>query len=118
MLPVSKLYRRLFLRGIWWDAQTAGMTLGEGLQAVAKARLKETEQGKILTGSTLAGASADFALPRNGQGMTPQHLAELVSWLLDLYDSTAEPGMTDGEIFAAMLDSIKPPRRRSVDFSR
>ena len=112
-LPTA--YARLVLRGLAWDAGEGGLSLFESLKAAARAKLTATEKGQFLTGAAGNGTSVQFGLP-SARDCTPQEIAELTSWLIDLYE-TVVAGLTtptDAEILTAMLAEMQPRRTHDV----
>lgn len=106
----STSYKKLFLRGLYWDAQDNSDTLEDTLKAAARAQLNRTEQGLYLLGSSSKGHSVQYSLP-SLRDATPQEISELCSQLFDLYEEkAASPGGTDAAIYAAMLATFKPIR--------
>lgn len=99
--------KRLFLRGIKWDAQEQDITLREALEAVAKAGLDELKEGRYIQSSGHGGASVTFTFPG---GFGPTMIQETVSKMLDLMDE-AEAALedpTDEEVFVWMMGQLKP----------
>ena len=108
-MAVSTAYRRLFLRALQRDILASGLSLQEGLLALADARYADTKGGRIISSTSANGQSVSFAPPIYGN-IAPMQAAELVSWMLDLYDivkaefvaaGTASP--TDDQMVTGML---------------
>lgn len=119
-MAVSTEFKRLFLRGIKWDADEAALTLFAGLKAAARARLTNTKTGKVLIGSTGNGHSVEYALPMAGRDVTPRDAAELCEEMLSLFD-TAKTNLggtpTDDQVFAEMLGLLAPVTETYADFT-
>jgi hypothetical protein len=84
---VSASYRKLFLRGILWDAAEAGIPLGQALQIACQSQLSETKSGKFLTGTSRSGHSVAFSLPMGGRGYSPEDITELCGELYDCFET-------------------------------
>jgi hypothetical protein len=115
---VSVPYARLFFRALCWQRESVGTTLCEILRTTASAKLEDTSDGQIITGSSSNGASVTFA-PPGGRALSPTDLVELCSNLLDLYDAAvADLGdeATDAEISAWILDRLVENRRTVTSF--
>jgi hypothetical protein len=110
---------RLFIRGLAWDAESAGATFADTLKAAARARLTDTSKGKVLLGTGTGGTSVTYTLPPIGD-MTGQDLADVCSRLLDKCDQllAANPALTD-QLLPVMLLGEFPEAARSMrpDFS-
>lgn len=110
MATISSDLKRLFLRGIQWDAQSNGQSLYDTLVIVAKAKVSEMRDGRIIQSSGMGGASVAFTFPN---GMTPTQAAALASEMLDRYEDAvdalpSEPN--DDQIFSAMMQRLRPMR--------
>lgn len=119
MAKVSTEYKRLFLRGVKWDA-TGTTTLADVLKALAQASYASTKAGevKVITGASVG--SVQYSLPQNGRGLTPETAAELIGEMLDRYDkAVSDLGGTpsDDAIYAEMMANLMPVRRTRPDFS-
>lgn len=98
--------KRLFLRGIKWDATEQEITLREALEEIAKAGLDELKEGRYIQASGHAGASVTFTFP---DGLGPTMIQETVSKMLDLMDEAEEAldNPTDDEVFAWMMQRLR-----------
>jgi hypothetical protein len=104
---------RLTLRGLKWSAESGSTSLEAVLKSAAQSRLSQTESGKVLVGTAANGHSVTYALPSNGNSLTPASAAEMISYLLDLYDAAkaALGGTpTDTQIFNEMMARLVPAR--------
>jgi hypothetical protein len=123
---VTTDFKRLFLRGLKWDAEDASVaTLAATLKTAARAQLTTAGTGTILTGTSGNGHSVTFSLPMGGRGLTPQDMAELCEDMLTRYDAaetaviaagTAEP--TDDQIFTEMMAMLEPATESYPDFTQ
>jgi hypothetical protein len=123
---VTTDFKRLFLRGLKWDAEEAPVaTLAATLKTAARAQLTTAGNGTVLTGTSGNGHSVTFSLPMGGRGLIPQDVAELCEEMLQRYDAavaalvaagTAEP--TDDQIFTEMLALLEPVYDAHPDFSQ
>lgn len=112
MAHIANDLKRLFLRGIKWDAQSNDQALYEVLMSIAHAKATEMRDGRIIQSSGMGGASVSFTFP---QGMTPTEAASLASEMLDRYEVAVaglpiDPAPSDDQIFAAMMDQLRPVR--------
>ena len=101
-------YKRLFLRSVDRDRLSSGLSLQAALLALSDARFADTKDGRQIIGTATNGHSVEFSDPTRGV-LTPVGLAELVSDLIDRYDSAVvELGgtPTDAQIAACMLERI------------
>lgn len=124
MATVSADLKRLFLRGLKWDAEDAAATLYATLKTSARAKLKSTSLGLVLVATTSKGHAAQYQLPNGGAGFTPSNIAELTEELIQLYDrskadliAAGTPAPTDDQIFTEMMDWLKPVRETRGDYS-
>jgi hypothetical protein len=119
-VAVSTEFKRLFLRGIKWDADEGATTLFAQLKAIARARLTDTKAGKVLILSLANGHRVDYALPMSGRDVTPRDVVELCEEMLTLFD-TAKTNVgstpTDDQIFAEMLGLLSPITEVYADYS-
>ena len=119
-MAVSTDFKRLFLRGIKWDADEAGLTLFAGLKAAARAHLKDTKAGKVLIASTGNGHHVEYALPMSGRDVTPRDATELCEEMLSLYD-TAKVNLggtpTDDQVFTEMLGLLSVVDGEFADYT-
>ncbi len=117
-MRASSAFVRLFIRGIAWDADTAGASFVETLTAAARAKLTKTATGKVLTGTSAGGVTATYALPPLGD-LSPQDVAEVCSTLLDRAEVIVEdnPGFNDEQIKTALLAQFPSVRTFRPDFS-
>ena len=111
---VTTDYKRLFLRGLKWDAEDASITLAAALKAAARAQLTPTKTGAILTATAGNNHSVTFTLPGAGQGATPAQIAALCEELLRLYDAATAalvasgvPSPTDAQLLTEMLHRLE-----------
>lgn len=121
-MPVTTELRKLFLRGFKWDSEEQGLSLYDVLKAAARAQSKETQSGKILTGTAANGGSFTFTLPAQANGLSPYAVTETLSNLLDVYDaavayliSTGIPTPTDAQIFTEMMANLIPIKETFFD---
>jgi hypothetical protein len=124
---VSTDYKRLFLQGLKWDAEDAGITLAEALKVAARAKLTSVDGGLVLIGVAGNGMSQTFTLPANGANLNPVSAAELCAEMLRRYDEAvadlagqtpAVESPTDAQIFATMKTLLKAVRSYRSDFSQ
>jgi hypothetical protein len=122
---VSTNYKRLFLRGLRWDADKGPLL--DVLKAVSRARLKDTQGGKVLTATTGNGQSATYTLPFNGAGASPQDIAELCEEMLTRYEAavaevsdslTEDIAANNDLIFNEMMALLQPVHEVAADFSQ
>lgn len=121
MLPTD--YKRLFLRGLKWDAEDQDKALIDMLKVVARGQLKRVDGGQVVISTSGNGRSTTFATPQGE--ITPVAFTSLLEELLRRYDEAktylideediAEP--TDDQIFDEMLDKLEPVTSASMDFS-
>jgi hypothetical protein len=120
MAAISAAYKRLFLRGVKWDAETGVTTMAAVLKSLAQASFEATKGGelKILTGASVG--TVQYTLPANGAGLTPQTAAELISEMLDRHDAAvSELGAgshSDDAIFAEMMANLNRVTRTRPTF--
>lgn len=107
---VTLKYKRLFIRGLKYDADatTPATALSAILKTIAQARLTETEKGLALVSASANGVSSSFLLPQGS--ITPEACADLVSEMLDSYDrvraaliAAGNATPTDDQIYTGML---------------
>jgi len=115
-MAVPTKLKRLFLRGIKWDAEQGDITLLAAIEAVCKARLDEIREGRVISQTGGSGATVSFTFP---SGVAPTDIASLASDMLDLYESIKAdaPDATDDEMFVAMMARLKPITNFRPDFS-
>jgi len=101
---VTSAFIRLLIRGLQWDATQNGATLDDTLKTAAQAQLTQTERGKVLIGTSSGGTAVQYTLPPLGS-LTAQDIADVLSWILDRVDAlrAATPGLTDSQLFTALL---------------
>ena len=109
MAAVAYDLKRLFLRGIKWDADGANISLREALEKVAKAHIEDLHAGRVIASTGLGGASVTFTFP---SAINPADITALCSEMLDRYDEAlavlpTDPASTDDQIFAEMLAGIR-----------
>jgi hypothetical protein len=109
---------RLFIRGLAWDAKTAGRSFADTLEIAAKARLTESGKGKVLTGTASGGTSVSFTLPPLGS-LNADDVAEVCSRLLDEVDLIVgeTPSISDDQLKMALLAVFPAIRSLHPDFS-
>lgn len=122
---VATDFKRLFLRGISWDATDASITLTAALKAAARAQLTATATGATLIGTAGNGHSVTFQLPSSGQGASPQDITELCEELITRYDAAvvalvasgvASP--SDDQILTEMLALMTAATEVYSDFTQ
>lgn len=114
-MPVTTDFAQLFLRGLYWDSEDSeGTSLMDALKAAARAKLEDTTDGRILTGTSGNGHNVSFMLPGSGRGATPQDIAELVNKLIRFYESA--PAGTDEEKLNWMLGRLVGRKRIGYNF--
>lgn len=116
-------YKRQFLRSLLWDSLDNGETLAQTLKNVARARLAETNRGKVLINTAANGKSATYQIPP-GYGITPADITCLCEELLTRYDEAFAlidarqvPAPTDQQIHDEILALMQPIHEASADFS-
>lgn len=122
-MATSTNYKRLFLRGLKWDAEDAGKPLLDILKVAARARLTNTQTGAVLRSASGNGKTVEFSLPVNGQGLSPQDAAELCEEMFGLYE-TAAAGLdvdptaaNEGVIYPEMLALLTPTQEVHADYA-
>jgi hypothetical protein len=114
---VSTDYKRLFLRGIKWDAEDArpALRLEAALKAAARAQLTPTKGGVVLTGTAGNNHSVTFSLPAAGQGASPHQIAILCEELIKLYEDSKAALIASGvetpsddQLLTEILDRLQP----------
>jgi L-asparagine transporter-like permease len=105
---VTTDFKRLFLRGLKWDAEDASEspTLADTLKTAARAQLTTAGTGTILTGTSGNGHAVTFSLPMGGRGMTPQDMAELCEDMLTRYDAAEAAVIAAGTASRPMTKSL------------
>lgn len=112
-MGASAAYAKLFLRGIAWDAAEASVSLLAQLKAVSRSQLQDTNQGRVLIGTSGDGVSVNYALPSGGSSFTQSDITELCSLLLDMYEHVTEgAALTDDAALKAMLAIFDASGRR------
>ena len=116
-MRATSAFVRLLVRGLAWDADDAGASFDDTLKTAARARLTDTQKGKVLIGTTSGGTSVTFALPPLG-ALTGEDVTEVCSLLLDKVDAlrAADPALEDAAIVTALLDAFQPVRAVTSDF--
>lgn len=121
-MAASSDIKRLFLRGIYATATAGEQSLSEVLNSLALGSYKANSAGKFISSSAASNRKVEFIVPPAGRGLTPSEIGEVLSQLLDLYDEAkaalvsvpiATP--TDAQIFAEMMDRMKPRRLVRAD---
>jgi hypothetical protein len=119
----SVKFRRLLLRGIYWDAQDDSLTLANALKAACRARLTETQNGWTLAGTSGNGTAVSFSVPVGN--FSPEAVASACEDLYTRYEEasaelTAEgdASITDSEIFTRMMRLLVARNEVSHDFSQ
>lgn len=120
-MVVTTEFKRLFLRGLKWDATDASptITLAAALKAAAQAQLVQTSTGLALIATSGNGHSTTFSLPVSGRGAVPQEIAEMIEDLLTRYDAAvATLGGTpsDDAIFTEMMAMLQAVTEVSNDY--
>lgn len=118
-MGLSADWKRLFLRGLKWDAEDAGSSLLDVLKTAARSRLESTSQGRVLTSTSGNGRTHTFTLPANGQGASQTDVVEVVEAMFRLYaEAKANLGgaPSDDETFAEMLLLLEPVNDIRNDF--
>ena len=119
-MGLSADWKRLFLRGLKWDAEDAESSLLDVLKTVARSRLEATSQGRVLTSTSGNGRTHTFTLPANGQGASQTDVVEVVEVMFRLYAEARENlggTPTDDETFAEMLLLLEPVTETRNDFA-
>lgn len=120
-MRATSAYIRLFIRGLDWDSQEAGVPFSDTLKTAARARLTETSKGKVLTGTAANGTSVTYTLPEDDGAIAANDIAQVCSQLLDEVDAirAATPAISEEALVIALLalhPSI-PARAVGVNFS-
>lgn len=119
-MAVSTDYKRLFIRGLAWDAADASATLYNTLKAASRAQLTKTASGKVLVSHTGNGTTSTYALPSSGD-VSPSDVAELCEEMLRRYEEAAADlggTPTDSAILTEILSQLAPVRSCGYDFSQ
>jgi hypothetical protein len=123
-VAVPILYQRVVLRSLMWDAEEQSTTLAAVLKSAARARVRDTQSGKVLIGTAANGKSATYQLPPSAEGMSPADIACMLGDLLDRYDEALRflvaRGVSDAnstQIFDEMYALLIPAHEHSHDFS-
>lgn len=119
---VSTPTKRLFLRVVKADAAARNLSLDSVLLEYATAQVKATKGGVVVLSTSTNGQSFTFAPP--GEGLDPEAFTEMVSDLLDRYD-TAKATLADGgnstpsldQIYDSMMAVLFPITEVRTDFS-
>ncbi len=116
-MRATTAFIRLLVRGLAWDAAEAGVSFASTLKSAARARLTDTNKGKVLVGTTSGGTTVTYALPPLGT-LTGEDLAEACSILLDRCDAirAGQPDITDEALVAALLAQMQPVHAFGHDF--
>jgi hypothetical protein len=79
------------------------------------ARVNDTKEGKVLVGGSMGGKSVSYSIPSVIGTLSQGELTQMLSDLIDLYESVntllISSGIlipSDAEIFAEMLNRLKP----------
>ena len=117
-MRATSAFKRLFIRGLAWDAEQSGGTFEDALRTAAKARLTETSRGKVLVGTATNGTSVNYSLPSVGD-VSAQDMAEVCSAVLDAVDAikAETPAIKDGDLLTALLAQFPSIRALRPDFS-
>jgi hypothetical protein len=119
-------FRRLLLRGLFWDAQDQGVRLEAALKSAVRGVYTQNGSGQAIIRAQGNGALIEFALPQMASSFTPEAISIAVEGLYSLLDSANTELSTDGnsaptdaQVFARMLSLLQPSRAhsRGVDFS-
>ena len=114
-------FKRLFVRNLLDTAEETGDRLCDLLKAATKARIKQTESGKVLVATTGNGHQSNWQLTDD---FNPTDAVDLVSDIRDRYeeakakliaDGDASP--TDAEIVTEILDKLRAVRSVASDFT-
>ena len=119
-MAITTNWKRLFLRGVKWDAASGSVTLINQLKTVAQARLTDTAKGRALVSTSGNGRTVTFQIPANGAGVTALEIVDLIEELHRLYESAVSylgGSPTDDQIFAEMLRLLEPVVEVENDFS-
>lgn len=122
-MATSTNYKRLFLRGLKWDAEDSGQSLLEVLKTASRARLTSTQTGAVLRSTAGNGKTVEFSLPANGQGLSPQDAAELCEEIFGLYEaaaaglSVAATAANESVIFPEMLALLTSAHEVHADYA-
>jgi hypothetical protein len=117
---VTTEFKRLFLRGLKWDAEEQTITLAAALKTAARAQLVQTNQGLSLIATSGNGHSTTFSLPVAGRDASPQDIAGMIEDLLTRYGA-AEAALggtpSDDQIFTEMMALLVPITESYSDFT-
>ena len=110
-MAVTNSVKRLFLRGIKWDAEQQNAPFTGVLLAVARASHQQIRDGSVLVSSGLTGSQVTVSFPN---GLDPVSVASVASELVDLHEAviahlrpTPEtPAPTDDAVFRLMLATL------------
>ena len=118
-MGLSVNWKRLFLRGLKWDAETNSATLDNTLKAAAQAKLLITASGRVLVSTSGNGRTNTFALPQAGQGASQTDIVEVVEEMFGLYTEARTNlggSPTDDQVFAEMMLYLVPVQEVENDF--
>lgn len=134
MAGANSEFKKLLLKGIFYDAQGAGvvgagtgraLALQAALRLAVSGQYNSTPNGMVIVATAGNGQSAQFALPQAASQYSPFEISVAVSQLDDLFTDAQTELVTDGitsptddQIFARMLELLKPRNSESIDYSR
>lgn len=121
-MAVSTPFARSYFRQAWADAQAAGQTLLEKLNALNAAAVANAGTGKTIQSTSANGRSVSFAAPLSttkapADGATPSDIVELMDRLFNLYDAAVAAGQsTDPARYAWILTNLRAVRKIRNDY--
>lgn len=109
---------RLFIRGLAWDAEASGQSFVDTVKTAARARLTDTQRGKVLIAASSGHTSTQFSLPPIGS-LAQEDIIEVCSAVLDRCDQlvAATPELTDDQLLPALLALFPSIVQTRPDFS-
>lgn len=120
---VGTQYKRAFLRWIKYSAEKSGVSLMDALTAALVARVEDTSNGRILSGTSGNGHSVTFQVPSSADHLSPANITELCEELITrleesaAYLSKTTTGGDDGVLFADVLERLQPVKRMRHDYT-
>ena len=130
MTSVTTNFKRSYLRTQKWASEAASPAVS--LYAQLKARLQTVQDsvqetgGLLLTSTSTNGHSVGFSQPSELTALTPSRESELISELLDRWETAVEylelavdytATTNDAAIFSEMMARLKPVRKYGVDLT-
>lgn len=122
---VATDFKRLFLRGIRWDATDAGISLADGLKLSARSQLTRTSTGLYLIGTAGNGHTASFSVPVGLRDSSPQEIAGMIEEFITRYDAAVaalaaagNASPSDDQILTEMLALMTAVTEVYSDFSQ